>query len=680
MKRVNNLCSWILTGVLPGLLLPSAILLGETILAWEFSGGTGEEKTVEAVIRHEYLAGTDSSFLIRRGAGISHGPNNDRFNANFWAEPDLESALSNGDYFEWEVHPKNGCTVELSSMSMKIERSSTGPHLFHLRTNIDNWEEDLENWEITTTSTQITVDLSALPVRTDRIIFRLYGYGNSTNAGSAGFEGSGYDLIIEGTLKSRVSLPEKLRIKSANSTEMVLGLKNPRGEKGVDWDGYYIFGGVNAPNSLNIENFNGTEAIPDTHFPSSSIHEGSHCLTHITDESIRDVLITGLESGNTYYITAFSYLSDGADTVWSVMATEQTLRFYDIVINEVLADPATDISGDANNDGVRHASEDEFIEFYNNSGETADISGWMIGDADQIRHIFPENSLIPNDGIMVVFGGGLPNLPDSEAIINTSSSGTLSLNNTNESISLLTPDSTVITSYSWGSEGGQDQSMVRNPAVTGDFILHMNLSGTTPFSPGIISNDENSLPVSLSLINCERSDYMVRLVWHTESETENAGFIVTRQYEEEKPIELANYISDPGLRGAGTSTVRKTYHFTDYPVKPGMYTYWLTDFSYSGERTEHSHKKIRVPFNLDSKPYPNPFNTSFHIPLRLVKRENITFEIINLLGQTVLTIHQTFDPGDHDIPVNMTPYQSGIYFLKIIRNQEIAVTKLIYLK
>ena len=36
-----------------------------------------------------------------------------------------------------------------------------------------------------------------------------------------------------------------------------------------------------------------------------------------------------------------------------------------LVINEVHADPAGDITGDANGDGVRDVSDDEFIEFVN---------------------------------------------------------------------------------------------------------------------------------------------------------------------------------------------------------------------------------------------------------------------------------------------------------------------------
>ena len=52
------------------------------------------------------------------------------------------------------------------------------------------------------------------------------------------------------------------------------------------------------------------------------------------------------------------------------------------VINEIFADPALDSSGDANGDGTREASGDEFVEVYNNTGGAVNISGWSLSDDD----------------------------------------------------------------------------------------------------------------------------------------------------------------------------------------------------------------------------------------------------------------------------------------------------------
>ncbi|KUK55367.1 MAG: hypothetical protein XD77_0506, partial [Marinimicrobia bacterium 46_47] len=184
MKHVKGyLFSVALIALLQALICVKS-LWADTLIAWDFAGYTGEEITVEAEVVHSFLAKTDSSFLIRRGPGIRHAPNNDRFNANNWTEADLSSAMDKGDYFEWEVYPVPGSVLQLTSVSLQIERSSTGPSCFTLRSSLDGFSEDLGSWEITTSSQNITVDLNSIPATESRLIFRLYGYGNTYTAGS----------------------------------------------------------------------------------------------------------------------------------------------------------------------------------------------------------------------------------------------------------------------------------------------------------------------------------------------------------------------------------------------------------------------------------------------------------------------------------------------------------------
>src|SRR5256885_16251044 len=50
-----------------------------------------------------------------------------------------------------------------------------------------------------------------------------------------------------------------------------------------------------------------------------------------------------------------------------------------ILFNEILSDPPNGIAGDANNDGVRDGTDDEFVEFVNGStSETIGMSGWTV--------------------------------------------------------------------------------------------------------------------------------------------------------------------------------------------------------------------------------------------------------------------------------------------------------------
>lgn len=155
------------------------------------------------------------------------------------------------------------------------------------------------------------------------------------------------------------------------------------------------------------------------------------------------------------------------------------------VINEILADPATDISGDANGDGVRDSADDEFIEIYNNTGNAVDISGWTVSDAVGVRHTFPLGSVIPDQCPVVIFGGGTPTGTFGGAVIQTASSGSIGLNNGGDDIT-LNDGTNNIAIYSYGSEGGNDQSLTRDPDITGTFALHSNATGSngTLFSPG----------------------------------------------------------------------------------------------------------------------------------------------------------------------------------------------------
>ena len=79
-----------------------------------------------------------------------------------------------------------------------------------------------------------------------------------------------------------------------------------------------------------------------------------------------------------------------------------------VVINEIHYDPALDITGDANGDGFRSATEDEFVEIVNTSGGELDISGWQLLDGVGLRHTFPAGTVLANECSVVVFGGGTP--------------------------------------------------------------------------------------------------------------------------------------------------------------------------------------------------------------------------------------------------------------------------------
>lgn len=158
----------------------------------------------------------------------------------------------------------------------------------------------------------------------------------------------------------------------------------------------------------------------------------------------------------------------------------------DLVINEFLADPPNDNSGDANQDGVRDADDDEFVEIVNSSGSTVDISGWTINVNLNVKHIFPPNTVLKDGCGIVIFGGGTPTDNFGDCIVQVASSDSLGLSNTGAIITLYNGE-VVIDSYTYSSGADQDQSLTRVPDVTGlSFYLHSEAPGSDGaiFSPG----------------------------------------------------------------------------------------------------------------------------------------------------------------------------------------------------
>jgi predicted extracellular nuclease len=154
------------------------------------------------------------------------------------------------------------------------------------------------------------------------------------------------------------------------------------------------------------------------------------------------------------------------------------------VINEIHADPAFP-DGDANGDGTRDSTDDEFLELVNVSGAAVDISGWTLADGFGVRHVFPAGTVVADGCGVVVFGGGSPSGVFGGMTVQTASTGALGLNNSGDSVTLA-DGATEEATAGYGSEGGQNQSLTRDPDLTGGFVLHTLATGSggALYSPG----------------------------------------------------------------------------------------------------------------------------------------------------------------------------------------------------
>jgi hypothetical protein len=162
-----------------------------------------------------------------------------------------------------------------------------------------------------------------------------------------------------------------------------------------------------------------------------------------------------------------------------------------LLITELYADPAPGAAGDANADGVRDGSADQFVELLNTGAAPLCLTGWTLGDAsDPERHRFPLGRALPPGGAVVVFGGGQPTGSFGGAQVQwAAQGGSLGLSAAGDIVALRDPAGSVLRRVSWGDCGGGpcadehlDRSLaasgaiVRGPEPGGAWALHRDLA------------------------------------------------------------------------------------------------------------------------------------------------------------------------------------------------------------
>jgi len=102
----------------------------------------------------------------------------------------------------------------------------------------------------------------------------------------------------------------------------------------------------------------------------------------------------------------------------------QTWSVTSLVINEFLADPASDWDGDS----LYNFADDEWVEIYNPTSSPIDASGCYLGDEiNPLKSELPGGSMIPPSGYLIMYG---------------STNNAFGLNNGGDTVYLTAPDST----------------------------------------------------------------------------------------------------------------------------------------------------------------------------------------------------------------------------------------------
>jgi len=238
--------------------------------------------------------------------------------------------------------------------------------------------------------------------------------------------------------------------------------------------------------------FSGTATSDDYQVSATTVVIPAGSLSgSVTITATDDSEVEGSEFVEVRMVGVINALAD-ANSVAAFTIDDDDQSGPSIVINEVLYDPSNSgLLGDANGDGVYVQDEDEFVEFINTGSQPLDVSGWKVYDASALssgtpRHVFPAGSVIPSGKALVLFGGGTPTGSFGGAVVQTTTTGAINLNNAGDVLTVTdAQDSVMLTFDVTPYSDNPNESYTRSPDITGEFVQHSTVgSGSLLFSPG----------------------------------------------------------------------------------------------------------------------------------------------------------------------------------------------------
>ena len=238
--------------------------------------------------------------------------------------------------------------------------------------------------------------------------------------------------------------------------------------------------------------FSGTASADDYSVSATTVLIPAGSLTaSVTVTAIDDSVVEGSEFVEVRMSNPVNAIAD-INSVASFTIDDDDQAGPSIVLNEVLYDPSNSaLLGDANGDGLYVQDEDEFIELLNTGSQPLDVSGWKVYDASALssampRHVFPAGSVIPSGTALVLFGGGTPTGSFGGALVQTTTTGAMNLNNAGDVLTITdAQDSVMITFDVTPYSDNPNESFTRSPDITGEFVQQSTVgSGTLLFSPG----------------------------------------------------------------------------------------------------------------------------------------------------------------------------------------------------
>ena len=311
-------------------------------------------------------------------------------------------------------------------------------------------------------------------------------------------------------------------------------------------------------------------------------------------------------------------------------------------LTEILWDIPASPNGDPNGDGTRQAAGDEFVELYNNSAVSIDLSGYVIIEREgQVVFTFPVGAVLPSKKCAVVFGNAIAspwgaNFP----------TGTVKFSHY-----------TGTTDQGFGPVTTSTGSAKTNLASNGDRVMIVN-----PLLADTVAEVAFGYDISVP-------PRPVKPLWS--KGTYLAGAKTVKGDTIQGSINQSlHYQSATGKWGRHKEVARDTNLY----YSPGF----LPDVATGVGNA--SRDLAPTAFSLQQN-YPNPFNPSTVISFTTNSEQFVRLSVFNILGKKVATLmNRKLGAGQYHVSFNASQLPAGVYLYSLEAGSFTATKRMILLK
>ena len=234
--------------------------------------------------------------------------------------------------------------------------------------------------------------------------------------------------------------------------------------------------------------------------------------------------------------------------------------------------------------------------------------------------------------------------------------------------------------------------------ASGDLsITGGNLSGS--LYGKLNAGSDATLPVELSVFTAQFLNGVPTLYWRTMSETDNIGWYVYRN--KENDFDHTTRVNNDLIPGYGTTTVQHDYFYSDKElelISGNRYWYWLESIDLGGAFHRYDPQVLTIPDIPHPEPNqnipkqyglhqnkPNPLGMgkeTTKISFLLPKTARAEIKIYNIRGELVKNLYKGVAYGDDEVSIpwdgrdeNGIEQKTGIYLYQLKLNEKVYETK-----